>query len=101
MERKEAAQCPAGPEVFFNGGIGGIAAAGGLFEVGSPLIRRKFGKTVHSTIHATIRLRTGCAHAGAAGGRRLISDFTVAGSFSEIAVAGISFAPFGPKPLTA
>jgi hypothetical protein len=51
--------------------------------------------------HDTIRLRIGCAHAGAAGSRRLISDFTVAGSFSEIAVAGISFAPFGPKPLTA
>ena len=38
--QKKVAQCPTDPEIFFNGRIGGIAAVGGLFEVGSALIRR-------------------------------------------------------------
>jgi|GEM_PF-6473840 len=50
LERKKVAQCPADPEIFFNRRVGGIAAAGGLFEVGAPLIRRKFGKSVHSSV---------------------------------------------------
>lgn len=50
LEREKVAQCPADPEIFFNRRVGGIAAAGGLFEVGAPLIRRKFGKSIHSSV---------------------------------------------------
>ena len=101
LERKKVVQCPADPEISFNGRVGGIAAVGSLFEVRSALGRPQVWQNCPFKCHDTIRLRTGCAHAGAAGSRRLISDFTVAGSFSEMAVAGISFAPFGPKALTA
>lgn len=50
LERKKVAQCPADPEIFFNGRVGGIAAVGSLFEVRSALGRRKFGKIVHSSV---------------------------------------------------
>lgn len=101
MEREKVAQGPADPEIFLNCRSGGIAAIGSLFEVGTSLTRRKFWQKFPFKCHDTIRLRTGCAHDGAAGSRRLISNFTVAGSFLEIAATGMSFVPLGPKLLTA
>jgi hypothetical protein len=97
LGEKRGGAASSGPRSPFQWRIGGIAACGGLFEVWSPLLGHEFGKIVHSTVHVTIGLRTGCAHPGAAGSRRLIPHFTVAGSFSEIAATGISIASFGPK----